>query len=528
MSTLPQHRANAWGVLPRATLVVLRMAIGWHFLYEGLVKLADPQWTSAGYLLGSRWWLSDYFHQIAADPEMLRAVDLLNMWGLTLVGLGLICGGLTRLACLAGAVLLALYYIAQPPFLGAGGRLEGSYLFLDKNAIELMALLALMCLPTGRFAGVDGLIISRWKAWQSAPPTPDDSPGQVPVARRELLRHLVSLPVLGAFVYAFDKKRGWDSFEVKHLMQWQRATPVDALSGATLKTFRFAQLNELKGKVPHTFRFAQLNELKGKVPHAKIGNLDLSRVILGGNLIGGWAHARDLIYASSLVKAYHTDEKVFETFRLAEQCGINTILTSPLLCRVITDYWKKDGGKIQFISDCGGSNCLEAAQQSIDMGAHACYVQGATADNLVVKQDFDTIAKLLELTRRNGLPAGIGAHRLETVQACVEKGLTPDFWMKTLHHIDYWSAKPQPECDNIWCLDPEATIAYMEQLSEPWIAFKTLAAGAIHPAVAFPYAFKNGADFICVGMYDFQMVDNVNLFLDVWNNVGERKRVWRA
>ncbi len=255
-------------------------------------------------------------------------------------------------------------------------------------------------------------------------------------------------------------------------------------------------------------------------------------MILGGNLIGGWAHARDLIYVSDLVKAYHHDEKVFETFQLAEACGVNTILTNPVLCRVIGEYWKKCGGKIQFISDCGGSDVVNMIQQSIDGGACACYVQGGTADALVEKGDFDTIEKALDLIRKNRIPAGIGGHKLSTIQACVEKGFQPDFWMKTLHHTNYWSAKPEKQQDNIWCEKPDETVAFMEGRQEPWIAFKTLAAGAIHPKVGFKYAFESGADFVCVGMYDFQMVADVNIALDVLGQLEkggiQRQRKWYA
>jgi hypothetical protein len=67
----------------------------------------------------------------------------------------------------------------------------------------------------------------------------------------------------------------------------------------------------------------------------------------------------------------------------------------------------------------------------------------------------------------------------------------------------------------------------MSQLKEPFIAFKVLAAGAIEPETGFPYAFNNGADFICVGMYDFQIVDDVNIVLDSLANV-KRNIIWRA
>jgi hypothetical protein len=171
---------------------------------------------------------------------------------------------------------------------------------------------------------------------------------------------------------------------------------------------------------------------------------------------------------------------------------------------------------------------MKGIKISIDNGAHSCYVQGGIADNLVMENKTEEIATALELIKQNGLPAGIGAHSLETVKACVDYGLKPDYWMKTLHHTDYWSAKPKQQNDNIWCTNPEETIEYMKNLEQPWIAYKILAAGAIHPKAGFQYAFENGADFICVGMYDFQIVDDVNIALDALANATERERPWMA
>jgi hypothetical protein len=100
--------------------------------------------------------------------------------------------------------------------------------------------------------------------------------------------------------------------------------------------------------------------------------------------------------------------------------------------------------------------------------------------------------------------------------------------MKTLHHHDYWSAKHPTWHDNMYCYDPEETIRFMEGLEKPWIAFKTMAAGAINPQVAFPYCYNNGADFVCAGMYDFQMIDDVNIALDALNHIAGRKRPWKG
>jgi uncharacterized membrane protein YphA (DoxX/SURF4 family) len=507
-------------------LSILRIAIGWHFLYEGIVKLISPGWTSAGYLLESKWIFAGFFHWIAASPGVLQVVDFLNIWGLTLVGLGLMLGFLSRIASIGGVALLAFYYLANPPFIGSSGTmLEGHYVWIDKNLVELLALVVLTAIPTGFFFGLDGLIA--YFRMSAKKPVPEDKQtkekaGEAPstsdrigLARREVLRHLATLPVLGAFTYAAVRKHNWESFEEKLLLSNPDAQP-DAISGATVKSYSTASLKDLKGTIPS----------------GKIGDLEISRVIAGGNLVGGWAHSRDLIYVSRLVKEYHNDQKVFETFKIAEACGVNTFLTNPQLNRVINKYWRTEGGKIQFISDCGYQmDPVKGIELSVEGGAHACYVQGGIGDQFVIDGRVDELGECVELIRKHGLPGGIGAHKLETVKACVEAGIKPDFWVKTLHHTNYWSASPAEENDNIWCRNPEETIAYMNDLEEPWIAYKILAAGAILPEVGFPYAFKGGADFICVGMYDFQIVEDINLALEVLASdslKNERVRPWRA
>ena len=279
------------------------------------------------------------------------------------------------------------------------------------------------------------------------------------------------------------------------------------------------------------FNWKTLKDRKGKSPKGKIGKVEFSRIIMGGNLIGGWAHARDLIYVSKLVKAYHTQLKIFETFRLGEACGVNTIIINPVMFGIMKDYAKNGGGKkMQFISDCGGGELLTTIKKSIDRGACSCYIQGGVADNMVKSGQFDRMAKALELIRKNGLPAGIGGHKLATIKGCVDNGIKPDFWMKTLHQHSYWSARPTPQHDNIWCETPKETIEYMEKRGEPWIAFKVLAAGALRPKTAFKYAFDNGADFICVGMYDFQVVEDVNIVVGLFKDKKKptRRRPWHG
>ena len=144
-------------------LVTLRTLIGWHFLYEGLAKLANPDWSSAAYLLDSKGFMSGFFHSLTYKPSLLHTVDFLNEWGLVLIGLGLILGLFTRISVFSGIVLLALYYLSHPPFPGLVFSVpaEGSYMIVNKTLIELSALLVLYVFPTR--IGLDALLAPLFK-----------------------------------------------------------------------------------------------------------------------------------------------------------------------------------------------------------------------------------------------------------------------------------------------------------------------------------------------------------------------------
>jgi thiosulfate dehydrogenase [quinone] large subunit len=146
-------------------LVVLRVLIGWHFLYEGIVKVLNPYWSSAGFLLETKGIFSGLATSLVANPAALRVVDFLNTWGLIAIGLGLIAGCLTRISTISGIVLLFLYYVFNPPFIGYtySTPVEGSYLIVNKNLIEMCALFVLAIFPTGTIIGLDRLIFMKKK-----------------------------------------------------------------------------------------------------------------------------------------------------------------------------------------------------------------------------------------------------------------------------------------------------------------------------------------------------------------------------
>ncbi|MDO4586264.1 MAG: hypothetical protein Q4C95_03100 [Planctomycetia bacterium] len=337
--------------------------------------------------------------------------------------------------------------------------------------------------------------------------------------RRTALKQILGLPVLGGLGYCASGLM----LEEQTLLSQESSPDSTKVSQET-----DAQVDGVSGATRTSWEMPKLETLKEPIPKAKIGDLEVSRVILGGNLMGGWAHSRDLIYVSELVKQYHTKEKVFQTFQLAEKCGINTFMGNPVMNQMLEEYWRWTDGKMQFISDCGagGKSMPDNVKLAIDFGCDACYIHGGICDSLVANKDFKTIEECLRIMTDNGLPTGIGAHSQATVQGIVDAGLVPDFWMKTFHHKNYWSAQQNEaySCFSVFCPEPDETREFMQNRDEPWIAFKIFAAGAIPPNEGFRFAFEGGADFVCVGMYDFQIVDDINLCVDILKSPLNRKR----
>lgn len=136
------------------SVILMRIFIGWHFLYEGIIKIYSPDWTSFGYLASAQGPLKTVFSTLAKEP-VLGWVDMLNMAALIVVGLTLTLGIFEKLGAFVGIGLLAIYYLAHPSFPWLTQiNVEGSYWFVNKNLIELVACLIIYQLPTGHYFGL--------------------------------------------------------------------------------------------------------------------------------------------------------------------------------------------------------------------------------------------------------------------------------------------------------------------------------------------------------------------------------------
>jgi uncharacterized membrane protein YphA (DoxX/SURF4 family) len=495
-------------------LLLIRVTVGWHFLYEGLIKLFSPEWSSAGYLEGSYGFLSGFYHSIAANASILGFVNFVNIWGLILIGAGLFLGIFVNISAISGMILLTLYYFAYPPF---GTHLnvvhEGHYWFVDRNLMEIVVLGFICYFPSSDFSLVN--VVKRWFK-KSAVKNLSPEEGE---KRREILKGLATLPFFGGVIYA---------------AALQSEKGVDGLSGAT--------------KVLKT---SSLKDLKAQAPLGKLGNLEVSRIIGGCNQIMGYSHARDLSYVSDLFRHYNTEQKLFETFALFDASGINTTNMVVGAYPLFNKYKKATGSKMQSICQVHLSpkDLFTEIKQAIGFGATTMYIQGGWGDMLVHAGRFDLIHQVLDYIKSQGILAGMGGHSIQVAIACEREGIKPDYYFKTMHHDQYWSATPRefreefslrsddpsdPKVrsafdktnDNIFDLFPEQTVEVFSKITVPLVGFKVMAGGAITPKDGFRYAFEKGADFICVGMFDWQVVENVNLVNTILHSKLERSRPW--
>jgi hypothetical protein len=284
----------------------------------------------------------------------------------------------------------------------------------------------------------------------------------------------------------------------------------------------------------------------GTIPIGKIGNLELSRLMLGTNHITFHMHSRDLRYVRELSQHYNTDEKIIETFAAAEANGVNTFMThsEAKIEKLFKQYRDRHNSKMKWIiapwltddgrvTDPAGYGQL--VPKLVESGADALYVPGMLTGPLVKDGKGAMMGELLEVIKAAGVPAGIAAHGLDVVQFCEKEKLPVDFYVKTFHHLKYPTA-PKPEAINgdyaevpgYWCRNPEETTDFMKGVEKPWIAFKVMAAGAIPPRDAFRYAYSNGADFILAGMFDFQISEDAQICRDTLASINSRPRPWRG
>ena len=447
MSDMEGRRTGAGGTL----LAVVRIAIGWHFLYEGLWKLMQEKgWSCASYLDAAQGPLAGLFKWMSSQGWLVAIGDYAVMIGLTLIGISLITGVLARVASIFGIALMAMFYCCQPPepFAEAFSGADGRFFILERNAIESIGLLLIAVTPC-------------WRGFV-----------------RTLLPGILVLVVFGG---AFWHQCRIGAF--KH---------VEAVTSATVKVHKFVALDALKK--PFTDR-------------TTVGGVEISRLALGGDLISGRSHARDLIWTDEFMRRYNSGATLERTIHYCLKCGIDTVFAEANLRSSLFEQARKSGGRLKFFANCASA---QEARAAADGGARSVYLRPELADELAKKGDAEGLKAIFAAFKATALSVGVGAEDVATVKFCVANGVVPDYWVLAYHSLNYAAATMKPRCNNIWCEDPVAAAAYMKTRKEPWVAIRVLAGGALQPVDAYHFARDGGASAVAIDLLDYRIVETVN------------------
>ncbi len=365
--------------------------------------------------------------------------------------------------------------------------------------------------------------------------------------RRELLASISALPMLGV---AAARQASAQQAKEKPVVAAPTSGTGEGEGPFNEAIHQYYVVKVVDLKDPETVAKQKL------MPVGKIGNLSIGRLVCGSNLIGTNMHERDLSYVRDLSSRYASKERIWMAMKKCQENGINTFNLKANNFRQfdLATYQADYGGKIQWIADViAGTDLARFEPVLLAHLKHepsAVYLWGGSTDQWYFNKQERNIVKAYEIMRKyddgGKIPVGICAHRIEPIMWIEKEGLKPDFYHLTLHHDRYWSAHPKENreplemfdpkyrnstdhtryCDNLYCMDADKVIEVMEDVKVPFIAFKVMAAGAIKPEDGISYAFKNGADFVCMGMFDWQVEKDAEIVRKAVEEAKDRKRPW--
>ena len=242
------------------------------------------------------------------------------------------------------------------------------------------------------------------------------------------------------------------------------------------------------------------------VAKVKLGDLEVSRFILGGNPQSGFSHwdgRRDVE-----MKHYYTTERCKALYREAERLGVTTHIgrTDHHIIRVLMEYWG-EGGTIQWIAQtCPELGTPErGALNGINNGAKAAFIHGGQMDHMRIHDRLEEAAPVINMIHDRGLAAGVAGH-LPEIFEFAEEHLNCDFYMCSHYNPTYRDKSPEHMTvdDEVFDdADRERMTATIQQLSKPVIHYKILAGGRHDPKDAFAYTASKmrPTDAVCVGVY---------------------------
>jgi hypothetical protein len=241
-----------------------------------------------------------------------------------------------------------------------------------------------------------------------------------------------------------------------------------------------------------------------------IADHQITRLICAGNPFGGYAHTGEFKFVSQLLLHYFTPEKIAETLHLCLQNGINTTLTSvlPHILEGLELSEERAGRRIQWIAQIppdrtNGGDYVKYAEDHIRLAARhkaICgFIQGGQTQKMLEAGQEDLLRRFIDLMRELGITPGVCSHQPWCIEKAEELDLGAEFYMLTINKVGY-------QCD-----DPAEATRVIRSIDKPFIGFKVLGAARDAVKPGFQHALDAGADFLAVGMFDFQVKENAEL-----------------
>jgi hypothetical protein len=238
------------------------------------------------------------------------------------------------------------------------------------------------------------------------------------------------------------------------------------------------------------------------LPTVDFCGLTITRMLIGANPFGGFSHQNP--DRDKVMREYYSVDRIIETWKRAEDAGVNAMVTnneSPHVIEAVKKYLSS-GGKMQWIAQVNSRvnpDLVSAIDEVVDIGCSALYLHGGLVDELYRNKDAEYVRKWCGHARERGVPGGVAGHDPEA-----------HLWVNTLDAADF-HAVCFFNCGSVHfnggerfsLCDPPAAVNVINSITKPCIGYKIMGAGRIDARMAFEYAFEKikPGDVVNVGMY---------------------------
>ena len=248
------------------------------------------------------------------------------------------------------------------------------------------------------------------------------------------------------------------------------------------------------------------------LPKMKIGDIEVTRLIVGSNPFTGKSHLDPATDAD--MRDYFSEESVFAMLRRCEEAGINAVQSrGSIPVMALVDKYRKNGGNMLWFAQSAKSVATfdTELEEMMRYDPAAVCIHGELADSLYMNGRLDLLRPLLEKIKEKNIPAGICAHFPEVLAYAEENGLKPDYYMASVYNLSEpdRSHDVNPVGERFEDSDIPKMYAVIRSLSAPTIALKILGAGrrcadqeTVRAAFFEAFSSMKQGDGVLVGMFD--------------------------